>query len=208
MLSQSLLELGNTHPFDIFITVTSLDKTRRDQILSDFPGAVIRAVESRGQDILPFVRICKEVFPLNYHFACKVHHNNSTNNSNKAELEAQLFMSLLSNKPLLETFLENEKLGLSCPQKYIRFHTSQNIDCDQTSVDALASQLGVRYLPSIFPQGSMYWFRPKALHGIENIPDSFFDIERGSKTRAIPQSFERLIALFAKSNGFELSGKQ
>ena len=207
-VSEYLFKLRDQHPFDIFITVTSLDRATRDQILSDFPCAVLRAVEERGRDILPFTRICKEIFPLNYRVACKIHHNNSIHLDVASKTEEELIVSLLSNQQLLNRFLNDRKLGIGCPQKHMCLNTHKGREAGQRSVDVLANHLGISFLPKMIPCGSMYWFRPQALHGIETIPAGFFDIKGDSQSEAMPQAFERLITLIAKFNGFEISGNQ
>ena len=207
-ISKYLLKLRNKHPFDMFITVTSLNRISRDQILSDFPCAVIRASEERGRDILPFIRMCKEIFPLDYRAVCKIHHNNANHLNDTRKTEREIFVSLLSNWQFLNGFLRNNNLGIGCPKKYMKLNTCKDHEAGQRSVDVLANHLGISFLPDMIPSGSMYWFRPQALHGIENIPPDLFDIKRDLQSEAMPQAFERLVTLFAKSNDFEISANQ
>ena len=53
-----------------------------------------------------------------------------------------------------------------------------------------------------FFAGSMFWFKPDALLGIEEITDNEFSFENDCVDGTIAHALERMMLLYAKSNGF------
>lgn len=73
-------------------------------------------------------------------------------------------------------------------------------------VNDLSRLLGFTFNFSEFPAGSMFWFRPYALKGIEKIESKYFEIEQGLADGTSAHGVERLLSSIVKSNRFVSKG--
>ncbi|WP_346796476.1 glycoside hydrolase family 99-like domain-containing protein [Halomonas sp. Bachu 37] len=190
--------------FDIYITVTSLNNNIVHKIKEEYPLATIRLVENRGRDILPFINTYSKIKELGYKAICKVHSKKSIYRGDGDIIRDEVYEGLLGSEEIIKkNLLELEcptSNGVFCPKKYLIPHTEHNMTYDQETVDELCALLNINFNYSYFPAGSMYWFKPKALNGLEKIKPEFFDLENGLTDGTLAHAIERIISLLATNN--------
>ena len=76
---------------------------------------------------------------------------------------------------------------------------------NRENTNALAQLLQFKFKGTIFPAGSMFWFRPEALSGLELFESHLFEIERGLTDGTIAHAVERLFCKLCDHVGFEIA---
>jgi lipopolysaccharide biosynthesis protein len=189
---------------DLFISITSSKFAAL--IRRDFPKAYLIHVENRGRDILPFLKILKNILSLKYLAVCKIHTKKSTYREDGKKLRESLFQSNLGSASNIsnieQMFTKDETLGLACPENFLLPHTDQNMTFNNTKVSYIAGLLDVKFKYTIFPAGSMFWFRPEALAKLIELEDSLFPMEEGLADGTTAHAVERLFASLAESAGY------
>lgn len=194
--------------FDLYITITNTQEGIVERIRQSYPLAYVQIVENRGRDIRPFIEIYSKIKDLGYTAVCKIHSKKSKYRDDGDEIRNELLDGLLSDyhvDNICTMFKSNSKLGLITLDKYMIDHTIKSMFFDKVIVDSLVEVLGVSFQYSQFPAGSMYWFNPKALIGIEKIKDNFFPLEKGLADGTIAHAIERIIISIVNSNGYQVS---
>ena len=74
---------------------------------------------------------------------------------------------------------------------------------NQPRVEFLCNMMNINFENDVFPAGSMYWFRPEALRGLEKIPSTIFDIEDGLVDATAAHAVERIICNIVEDNDFD-----
>lgn len=199
-----------TFGFDLYITLTNIEYGVVDKILLDYPEANIRLVENRGRDVLPLIETLKNISELNYDYVCKIHSKKSAYRDDGSAIRNELYDSMLGNRAVIQKILDyfntNQEAGILVNQKYLLKHTDHNMTFDQEIVDQLASVFGFSFEKSVFPAGSMFWFRPKALQGLEKLENTMFLPEEGLADGTIAHGLERLFGSIANQNNYQIVG--
>lgn len=202
--------LMNLEMFDLYVTLTNTENNIIENIVKKYPNTNIKIVENRGRDVLPFINIYQEIEQFNYQFICKIHSKKSLYREDGNDIRGNLYSSLLGSKETIEnilaTFKSNEKLGLLANSDYLIKHTEHNMTYDKDIVKKLSKLLGFKFEYSYFPAGSMFWFRPEALKGIEKIANHYFEIEEGLADGTTAHGIERLFCILIESNSFFWEG--
>ena len=191
---------------DLFVTVTS---TRSAAVVRrDFPKAYIILVENRGRDILPFLKMFKMIHSSGHTAICKVHTKKSPYREDGDKLRHGLLDKLLGSSGnvgrVAEMFAADESLGLLCPAEFLLPHTDHNMTFDHEVVSCVADLLKLRFKYSLFPAGSMFWFRPEALLKLTMLEDTLFPPESGWADGTPAHAVERIFGVVAQSSGFTL----
>ncbi|MFN5351332.1 MAG: glycoside hydrolase family 99-like domain-containing protein, partial [Alphaproteobacteria bacterium] len=192
--------------FDLYVSVTSADAA--PIILKDCPDAVIRLVDNRGRDVLPFIEILKLISHINYDAVCKIHSKKSPHRIDGSELRQSILDSLLANekhvKKIINLFKNNEKIGLFASKEHYFPHDEKNMASNLEHYDYLCQKLGTTKQWDSFPAGSMFWFRQKALELLLNLSSNDFNIEHGMLDGTLPHSIERLFSIIVKHSGYKV----
>ncbi len=196
----------NNSPVDVFVTVTSLTSEIVSKIFKQIPKANISIVENRGRDILPFIKTYAQIRGFKYQSVCKIHLKKSLYRTDGSKIRDRLYEALIGGEnnllKIIEKFKTDETLGCLVETNSLVKHTSKNMRHNRENVIAVASNLGFRFVPSSFPAGSMFWFRPDALARIEKVKPEWFEIERGLSDGTIAHAIERLFLSLCLENGF------
>ena len=201
-ISDSLKQIRQTK-FDLYITVTSSCIIER--ILSEYPDAHIKLVDNRGRDILPFLKMMGSIASLGYTAICKAHLKKSAHRVDGDGLRNYLYASLLNNiVEIAKKFTDDQFLGMLVPKKLLIPHTQENMKFNHKNVSSFCNDLKIPFTDDIFPAGSMFWFRPKALSGIEKISERNFDFEDGYCDGRLTDAVERIFCLLTKHNGYKV----
>lgn len=191
---------------DLFVTVTSARSAA--VVRRDFPKAYIILVENRGRDILPFLKVFKMIHNSGYTAICKVHTKKSTYRDDGDKLRHGLLGKLLGSSGnvghVAEMFKADESLGLLCPTEFLLPHTDRNMTFDHEVVSCVADLLKLSFKYSLFPAGSMFWFRPEALLKLNMLEDTLFPPESGWADGTPAHAVERIFGVVAQSSGFTL----
>lgn len=195
--------------FDLFVTITSTKNSIIENILDVYPNANIRLVENRGRDVLPFIETYKKLINMDYKYVCKMHSKKSEYRIDGEEIRSDLYSSLLGGREIIDNIFsyfeqEDNKYGLVVPKKYIVFHNEKNMRYNQDIVDALSVMLGLKFDFFVFPAGSMFWFMPEALSGIELVQSNIFQPEEGLADGTISHGFERILCNLVRHNNFKM----
>lgn len=195
---KNLCEYG----FDLFVTVTNKENSIVDNILDEYPDAIIRLVENRGRDILPFIEIYNVIKDFGYKAICKIHSKKSEYRSDGAEIRNELYEGLLGSAEVVNKALTTVMTGggIFCPEKFLIPHTDHNMTYDSELVASLCELLKLDFEYSSFPAGSMYWFTPEALRGLEKVKSEYFDVEYGLADGTLAHAVERVILNLASTN--------
>lgn len=206
--------LSNAGDADLLISV------RRDapaivagRILDAFPNARLSYFRNRGRDIQPFLQLLPFLLSEGYELACKVHGKKSPHRRDGNALRSSALESLLGSRErvqqIIRRFDEDRKLGLLAPAGSLLDlgELDRNI-LNRNWLDRLLPGLGMqaqvgRY-DTVFPSGSMFWFRPKALRSLTDLglgPDEFED-EVGQIDGTLAHAVERLTAAAALGSGY------
>lgn len=194
--------------FDLYVTVTNTDFKIIENIKSSFPSAQIRLVENRGRDILPFIEMYDFIKSFDYKYICKIHSKKSSYRDDGDLIRNELYNSFLGSEDIITkiiNYFESDKeLGIVCNDKYLVEHTEHNMTYNKKTISKLAGILNLSFKYSSFPAGSMFWFRPSALEGIEKINSQYFDVEQGLADGTTAHGVERLFNLIVEKNGLSV----
>lgn len=192
--------------FDLYVTSSS--SAILDFFVREYPRCIVRLVENRGRDILPFIDTLREIIDLGYSAVCKIHTKRSLYRSDGDEICAEQFASLLGSEgtvdDILERFLADQMLGLVVPGRYLIEHTDHNMTYDHVVVSDICRVMDLDFKYSVFPAGSMFWFRPKALESLLRLDSQHFPLEAGLADGTPAHAVERVFALAANDLGFRV----
>ena len=203
MFKKLLKELS--FEFDLFVT-TSYDKSKEVQVmvLLDFEESIILTFSNRGRDILPFIELYKELQQLDYLYICKLHSKQSKHLDDGNKWGEQTIVSLLGNtEKVFKIFEENNEVGIVAPKGSLLL----NKDYVASNKDGLTYVENVLNIDDIlstyFVAGSMMWFKPKALNGIESLFNKEdFQIESGQVDGTVAHTVERVTSCLASYNKY------
>jgi lipopolysaccharide biosynthesis protein len=194
--------------FDLYITLTNDKNEILEKIHKEFPEANISIVENRGRDIRPFILTYKNIRSLGYKAICKIHSKKSMYRNDGNQIRAEIFDILIGDKEKLKNILDafsdkKKNIGLIAPSKYLIEHNNKNMTYDFDIVRSISEYLEFDFEFSVFPAGSMFWFKPESLEGLEKIEDHFFEVEEGLADGTLAHAIERIFVSLIKNNGFE-----
>lgn len=202
--------------FTLYISlIDHSKKSYVEEILSEkFPNipAKVKVFENRGRDISHFVVGFAEELKTHDvigHF----HSKRSPHNFAKADWRRQLVTSLMGStglvNRLMTLFSENPQLGMI-------FHSYHNSLKGQISwgtnfeiAKQTANQLGIEIAENemvLFPAGSMFWARTKALLPLLNAGFSYSDFppEDSQIDGTLAHAIERLFGKIVHFNGYDI----
>lgn len=189
--------------YDVYVTATSI---RVAQTLKEaIPRAFVKVVENRGRDVRPFLQTLKQISNLNYKAVCKIHGKVSRHRVDGAEWRKELIYSLC-NDDAAAVILDNQRVGLACPKKYLKPHTEESTRANRYLVEKFGKHLGIEPWRGVFPAGSMFWFKPVALKRLLSLGDDCFELEEGLLDGTGAHAIERLIGATCLSEGYEIFG--
>lgn len=188
---------------DIFATATSL--VAAQSIKAEFPRAHVELVDNRGRDIRPFLYMFGKLQGLGYQAIAKVHGKKSSYRSDGDALRKSAYRALLSRETM-EQFLRDEHNGLLAPAELLIPHTEKNMTFSGTLTRDISEEINVPFTDGVFPAGSMFWFRPKALAPLLKISIHDFDVERGLVDGTRAHAIERLFSTVCEHQGFSVKG--
>ncbi len=196
---------GLSFEFDLFIT-TSFDQSLevKDLVLSEFKDSHVLAFANRGRDVLPFIELYKELQLLNYKYICKLHSKQSKHLEDGIAWGEQTITNLLQNsEEIFKIFESNEKVGVIAPKGCI-LKNKDYLASNKNGLIHVANFLKIDdILSTYFVGGTMMWFRPEALTGLDDLFNKEdFQIENGQVDGTVAHTIERVISCLATYNEY------
>ena len=201
---------------DVFVTThDAISMKMLDYLEERLPSLYVMLCENRGRDVRPFLQVLPVVLDGGYEIACKIHAKKSSHRIDGDE-ECILSLESLLSPPggiqeIVRAFSGNKRLGLVVPP-----HSPLplgNPNFHQNNVfwlDHLLTRMGeagrIGRYEFVFPSGSMFWFRVRALAELANrefVGLDEFEAETGQLDGALQHSIERIVLLLAEKAGFE-----
>ncbi|MDI9238748.1 glycoside hydrolase family 99-like domain-containing protein [Lysobacter sp. LF1] len=204
--------VSGAHRFRVIVT-TSAEKVAQVRAMIDKHGieAEIEAVENRGRDILPFLRVADRLLNEGEQLVLKLHTKKSPHRHDGDAWRSQLIGHLLSPSRvdgIVRAYREDSGLGLVAPEGHVQplgFYWGAN----EGNVRYLASRLGIA-APEVdsddFISGSMFWARLEALRPLldAHLDDWEFEAEAGQVDGTFAHAIERVFALAARDAGYRV----
>jgi rhamnosyltransferase len=201
-------------PFDLYITTpfeADIPKIIKDADRKKIAITVLLS-RNKGRDVGPFVELFRKGYLDQYDSVLKLHTKKSLY-SDKGELwRRELYKSLCGDTMKVMRILEiirKQKYGLIGPAQY--FLTNKKfMGGSRERLDLILRGCGVKYgsreLELGFFAGTMFWFNPKALKLIKNLPKEmlFFEEELEQRDKTLAHAFERIFCIIAQKEGYEI----
>jgi len=200
--------------YDLYVSTSTEQMKAVEEKLFKYIGdknVHVLAFPNKGRDMGPFVVGYKDIF-AKYDLACFVHSKKSTYGKGLEQWRTYLLDNLLGSsnaiQQIVDYFQKNEHLGIVCPDTFPPVSSMVEWGSNHFHVEKLAGKLGIDIdfnKPPLFPSGSMFWFRPKALKPIFDLGITYSDFEEGSEKKndgTLAHAFERLFFNVAESAGY------
>ena len=201
---------------DVFVTThDAISMKMLDYLEERLPSLYVVLCENRGRDVRPFLQVLPVILESGYEIACKIHTKKSVHRFDGSQQYIHSLESLL-NPPggaqeIIRTFSGNKRLGLIVPPRSPLplgnplFHRDNVFWLDQL-LTRMGEAARIDRYDFVFPSGSMFWFRVRALAELANrefVGLNEFEPEMGQLDGALQHSIERIVILLAEKSGFE-----
>ncbi|KAF1708899.1 hypothetical protein CSC70_12445 [Pseudoxanthomonas kalamensis DSM 18571] len=160
--------------------------------------AETEAMENRGRDILPFLRVAYRLLDEGTDIVLKLHTKKSPHRKDGDTWRRELISSLLQPgraHAILDAFSTDPELGLVAPEGQLQ-PLSYFWGANAANVHHLMNRIGIDLAADAeFIAGSMYWLRLRALRPLldVHIEDWEFEDESGQLDGTMAHAVERLI---------------
>lgn len=208
VLSELLERLKNLRPFEFDLYVTADNIALLEMVSREFPLANLHLVENRGRDILPFIDFLRVIGEMGYSAVCKLHTKKSIYRNDGDLIRDNLFSGLIGDAnhsaSMVRLFENDPSIGMAAISSSLVQHTDHNMTYDHAVVKFVSDRCGVKFERSVFPAGSMFWFRPDALKALLSINKEDFPLEMGLADGTIAHGIERILASTVTAAGFRV----
>jgi tetratricopeptide (TPR) repeat protein len=184
------------------------------QVFGDHSLVEIIEVENRGRDILPWLSTADKLEDCDA--VIKLHTKSTPHSSALCGWRLQLLWMLLGDKDnirkILNEFVNKPTLGMVIPNFHPNIAKHINWGENRSMAEQLCNNLNIT-LPqdiTIFPAGSMFWYRPTALSKLTSHPwsEADFPEESGQIDGTIMHAIERVLCVSAQQQGFDVEFSQ
>ena len=208
----AILQAKSNMTIDVAISIPkhfSLDKAKR--LVQKLNPVKLLVVDNRGRDVLPFLRLLKELVNLNYVYGLKIHSKKSTHLSEGNEWRKSIISGLLNYDVLkkISELFSADNTGIVAPESSF-FELSPDVLLNNTeNIKKLELMYGVSLNKGLkFVGGTMFWFRFDALKCVlqPSLNNELFGPENGAIDGTMAHAYERYFTSLAAENGFEIIG--
>ncbi len=203
--------------FDLWVsTPTGFPDVVRERVLRRYPEARVTVVKNQGRDILPFLRFMRSARGEEYELVCKVHTKLSRHRADGGMWRRTMLRDLIGGldacEQIVAAFEEDPALGLIVPQECALQSTyywggDEAGARNRKRVQVLAKSIGLAPdADFVFPAGSMFWFRWKALERLADLPVGAdeFEWEAGQTDGTMAHALERFFGMVCLQSGYEV----
>ncbi|WP_051371052.1 glycoside hydrolase family 99-like domain-containing protein [Mesorhizobium loti] len=212
-LLSDILDIASENPFPIKIFVTTGKDSEgevRNCLEKYSIPFLLKVVENRGRDVLPFFKILPEVLREDIPYVVKVHTKKSPHRVDGDFWRQDLVRKVLSYEALngsLERFEADPRLGMIGPAGHFVSMTTY-LGSNHSRLVWLAEKLGLteeRILREGFFAGTMFAARTACMAQLQPlVADDLFDLEAGQVDGTFAHVLERGFALSAVSLGMKI----
>jgi len=202
--------------FDLFISVC--DKSIIMEILKKLEKSLPQALpkvylfSNKGRDILPFLKILKNLKLKDYKAILKIHTKKSLHLNLGDVWRRQLYTRLLGTSSLVAKVLnlfENEKdMGILAPAGYLYPLKWYSANAEEKFLKLFKFfKLSVcDFSGFYFPAGSMFWFKPEVFKPLQSIDfrKVRFEKEKGQVDGTWAHAFERFFGILPAVQGYKV----
>lgn len=194
-------------PMKLYVTTPPENEESIRKLLVSQPcDFLLRAVENRGRDVLPFMKILPEVLGAGHRFLVKIHTKKSLHRNNGMEWRRDMFSSLIGGSSTANAirFLgDNPHVGILGPAGHL-VSMGYFFGRNKARVTQFASRMGVgsgELSGLSFVAGSMFVARVDAMRPLLSLglSDSDFEPELGQVDGTLAHAIERLFSVSAYS---------
>ena len=223
MLTYFVAKLRNLHDieYDLYISIPDSPGSadvKRD-IMGQLPNARVAIVPNCGRDVLPFIKVLKNIKNKGYTKVLKLHSKKSLHRNDGELWRDNIIDNLLPNNDQvikrIYKLLDNTKTALIGPEnEYISLlvnlsQTSRYIKMITGNVfgDKVVDKLMRHPDEYGFFAGSMFWSRFDTIYEtIKHINDDNFEPELGQEDSTLAHATERLISLIPELKSMDMYG--
>lgn len=203
-------------PFDLIVTTPHEGATAT--LIDTFAGlassVTVSLSENRGRDVGPFLAVHRSGMLERYDAVLKLHSKKSTYSERGQHWQQSLFSQLCGNSRMVNrviALLRSGNVGMVGPHDYYLSHphywgANQATVCKLTQ-SLTASTLQDKDVQLGFFAGTMFWFAPKAIAALHDIPDELlnFEPENGKQDGTLAHALERLFGLLPRLSGYNVT---
>jgi lipopolysaccharide biosynthesis protein len=196
--------------FKVFITAPAIltEKISEEMNACSVPF-LIRPVENRGRDMLPFLIILQDVLNEQFSIILKIHTKKNDRRLAGKDWRKDLFNKLLTNGSMdqaMTIFKTQEQVGMIVPAGHL-IPVSLYYGSSAARIDLYCRKLGLNAAQISdlnFPAGSMFYIRAEALSPLLKlgISEKDFEPEAGQVDGTMAHALERAIAASTFSAGY------
>jgi len=171
--------------------------------------AEIVAVENRGRDILPFLKVADRLLDQGVDTVLKLHTKRSPHRDDGDDWRRDILGKVLAPaRGILSAFADDPGLGLVAPAGHLQ-PMDVFLAANKQAVRYLIARLGIddRALRQArFVAGSMFWVRLSALRPVldAHLDEWEFEPEQGQLDGTLAHGVERILALAVRNAGFRV----
>ena len=200
-------------PFRLYATIPEGKQEAISALIrAEWPKAILTSVPNRGRDIAPFLHQARLAEEDGVDVICKVHTKKSGHRLDGDEWRRDLYDKLLGDAyhpaTVAAAFAANAALGIIAPKGHT-IAADYFWGANAARVHELAERLGygAPMEPFMFPAGSMFWIRSRALKPVIELAfkTDDFEHEAGQVDGTLAHALERLFPIAAKMRGFRLA---
>lgn len=203
-------------PFDLIITTPHEGATA--SLIDTFAGlassVTVSLSENRGRDVGPFLAVHRSGLLERYDAVLKLHSKKSTYSERGQHWQQSLFSQLCGNSRTVNrviALLRSGKVGMVGPHDYYLSHPHY-WGANRATVCKLTQRLTASTLQDEdvqlgFFAGTMFWFAPKAIAALHDIPDELlnFEPENGKQDGTLAHALERLFGQLPRLSGYNVT---
>ena len=218
-LREELIQyLGNVaEPVDLLVTLVR--EQDADELREHLPANVKRCsiglVANRGRDIRPFLHCLPIVQSLGYELALKIHSKGTGTRDDgdkwRQDMLSKVVGSVDATTGITTLMRSDPSVGLVAPTGHLLpadyfWGIQEEAALNLMHFDRLAPEASLprQTRGFVFPAGSTYWFRPRALATMATLPadESLFPAEHGQRDGTAAHAIERLVGLAVSTDGW------
>jgi lipopolysaccharide biosynthesis protein len=204
---------------DVFVTVAREDDAER--VLAAAPANAsqlfVGVVPNIGRDMAPFLAQLRVLRKLGYEMALKVHTKARSTRQDGDEWRGDMLRKLVGSAAAVDAITgwirSDPGVGLVGPSGHllpIEFFWGRAEEAERNLMHfrrlTAAAGLPSRSHGFVFPAGSFYWFRPRALAPLMvlGLDPLEFAAEGGQRDGTVAHALERLVGLAASTDGWRV----
>jgi lipopolysaccharide biosynthesis protein len=172
------------------------------------------ALENRGRDIRPFLRVLPKVFAERHDYILKLHTKISNHRDDGDLWRRELLAGIADPAELawiIESLGRRPDVGIIGPSDHI-LDMNGYWGSNEATVRKLAERMGIGQIvpdPNVFVAGSMFVARREALSALLSLDlsDDEFEVESGQRDGTLAHAVERALTFSAAVRGLRVAGK-